>query len=114
MVSLFLQGKHTLFGKLSVSTADLEQKSFQVRGNENIHRGGHCGVECSVSVVCACGNKVGQYVVAVGCADKAVNGKTHHLCYVCGKNITEVTCGNADIDLVSKGNISVVYHIAVR
>ena len=70
-------------------------------------------MEGSVSVISTGRDKVGQNIIAVGSTDKAVYGKAHDLCDISGKNVAEVTRGNANVYRFSFFNVACVDHIAV-
>ena len=70
-------------------------------------------MELSLLIIFACFEKVGKYVVGVRCADKLVYRKPHKLSYIRGKDIAEVACRYAEINLVSERNCIVAEKIAV-
>ena len=70
-------------------------------------------MEGSSSVVCTCADKLCENAVCVGGADHLVNGKSHCLCDVACEDVTEVTCGNANVDLVAHSDLLFVNQVAV-
>ena len=65
VLSLLFKRVHTLSGKLIVSAADLEKKSFEIGRNKDIHRRRYRLVELSVDIVSARSEEIGQHVVDI-------------------------------------------------
>ena len=58
-------------------------------------------MERTVSVVNSGSDKIGQHVVGVGSANKLVYRNSHFLGVISGKNVSEVSGGNNDINLLA-------------
>ena len=70
-------------------------------------------MELSVSVIYARVDKVCQHVVDIGRADESTDGKPHSLCEICRKNIAEIACRNANVNLVAERYVSRIHKVAV-
>ena len=82
------------------------EQALKVRGHEDVHAGRSSLIKLPLCSVSAGGEEVGQDVVLVGGADQLADRQAHLLCIVAGQNVAEVAGGDAEIDLVAKGNFS--------
>ena len=61
----------------------------------------------SVAVIGAGAEEIIQYLIVIGSTDQLINGKPHILRIKCCQNVTEVTGGNYDIDLLTLCDLTV-------
>ena len=70
-------------------------------------------MERTVSVVYACVDEVCEYVVDVGSAYQLVYGNSHVLSIVSCKDVSEVSCGNNYVYLVSESDLAVLDELCI-
>ena len=90
-----------------------KQQTLQVAGHQDVHRGGHGGVEGAVLVVHAGGQELGENVVAVGGADELTHGQTHLTGVPAGQDVAEVAGGDTVVHLVAHLDLALVQQVAV-
>ena len=92
---------HPLRRNLCVPARKLEDKPFQIGGNENIHRRRHGFIKRTLAVVSSAFEKIGEHVVAVGRADELPDGQPHFSRVVRRQNIAEIPRGHGEIHFVA-------------
>ena len=74
---------------------------LEIAGNKNIHRRRRSQYELPVPVVFTGPEEVIKDLVGIGSTDKFVDRKTHLFCIISGENISEISCRNNEIYLIS-------------
>ena len=89
---------HARSGEAGVPARDLEEKPFEIGGDENVHGGGHRAVEVAVGVVRPRFEELGEHFVAVGGAEQLPHGQPHLLGVPARENVPEIAGGDGEID----------------
>ena len=73
---------HAFLGLLRIAAGGEINQTFQVAGNQNIHRRGRGQDEWTVLVIYACLKEVIQNFIVIGRADQLVDRHTHLFCKI--------------------------------
>ena len=100
--SLCVQGLHQGRDERSISLGSVKEHSFQIGGNQNVHRGRTRLQEGAAAIVDTGRDKVRQDIVGVGSTDQAANRKAHLTSKITRQYITEVAGRNNKINQIAK------------
>ena len=104
---------HPVADRSIVFSGEVEQKAFQVAGDEDVHGRGHGGVERPVPVIGAGRQEVREDVVGVGRADELADRHAHELRVVGREDVAEVARGDDDVHRLTRLQVALLEHVGI-
>ena len=95
---------HQCINFFCVFIGDCVKQTFQVTGNENIHRRRNGFEEFTAFVINTGIDEISKYIVTIRCAKQTFYRQAHQLRIVAGKNVTKITSRNNKINAVAHFN----------
>ena len=70
-------------------------------------------MEFAVSVIFTCTEEIVQDFIVIGCTYEMTYRQTHFHCVPASEDVAEVTCGNNNVDFITKAYFALVNKVAV-